>query len=204
MKRGKHEKPGSVKPAKVIALASALLLLICCTVGGTLAWLVDGEMAINIFTVGNIDITQTDTGAQAYQFVPGNAISRAPKVTVKAGSSASYLFVRIEEISNYYTLLSGRIIDWSVADGWTPVTGHHGFWYRAVDAADTDTDYYILKDDQVTVNSGVTMAMVSDLETTNPQIRITAAAVQQEALTDWTAAWNALPVEFTGTTESGS
>ena len=73
----------------------AIALVLCCVVGGSLAWLVDQTDPVkNTFTVGdiNIDLTETTTD---YKMVPGNTIAKDPTVTVKADSEASWLFVKV-------------------------------------------------------------------------------------------------------------
>ena len=79
---------------KTVALLLACVMALGVAIGGTMAWLVDstGEVK-NTFTVGdiNIDLTETDDGigidttttdnANDYHFVPGDTLSKDPKVT---------------------------------------------------------------------------------------------------------------------------
>ena len=80
---------------KKITLLLSLVLAVAMGIGGTLAWLTAKTEAVkNTFTVGNINITLTETTTN-YKMVPGQTIAKDPKVTVKAGSEACWLFVKI-------------------------------------------------------------------------------------------------------------
>ena len=56
--------------------ALAVVLVLCCAVGGTLAWLTQKtDAVVNTFTVGDINITLTETERE-YKMVPGNTIDK--------------------------------------------------------------------------------------------------------------------------------
>ena len=75
----------SVSSRAFIALL-ALVLVIGCVAGGTVAWLVaTTDTVTNTFTYGKINITLTET-ERTYNIVPGVALDKDPKVTVKGGS----------------------------------------------------------------------------------------------------------------------
>ena len=103
-----------------------------------------------------------------------------------------------------------KIIDWAVASGWTAVTGHDGYWYRMVSASTSDQSFAVLTDGistdnkvgSVTVSTEVTKEMVDTINTvaTQPTITVTAAAIQQDNVTDLADAWSKLPETFTGVT----
>ena len=189
---------------KTLITILATVLVCCCAVGGTLAWLMDSTQSItNTFTVGNVDIELTETDAEgnvlnasataqnaSFKMVPGSTIAKDPKITVKANSEAAWLFVKVEESSTLDTYIT-----WAIADGWTALADEDGVYYREAAAtgnADA-TPISILKDNSVTVNSGVTKAQMDALNaggTTQPTLKFTAYAVQKENLTV-TAAWAA-------------
>ena len=80
---------------KTLALVLALTLLVAGVVGGTLAWLTDRTAEVkNTFTVGDINIGLTETTTD-YKMVPGNTIAKDPTVTVKTGSDASYVRMKV-------------------------------------------------------------------------------------------------------------
>ncbi len=169
----------------------ALTLLIGCSLGGTMAWLMDSTGPVtNTFTVGDIKIYLTETTTE-YKIVPGVDIEKDPKVTVKDGSEACWLFVKVEE-TNWPELKDGqtRKVNYAIADDWTPLTGHIGVYYREVPAAETDQDFYVLEGNKVTVSENLTKAEINAIATT-PILSFTAYAVQQEGMADAAAAWAA-------------
>ena len=55
-------KTNRTMPIKIAALIAAIVLVIGCTAGGTVAWLVSKpDPIVNVFTVGNINATLTET-----------------------------------------------------------------------------------------------------------------------------------------------
>lgn len=174
---------------KTLTLVLSLALAVAIGIGGTLAWLTaKTEEVKNTFTVGNINITLTEEAGgntKEFKMVPGQTITKDPKVTVKAGSEACWLFVKIEESTNL-----DNFISYAVADGWTALTGVDGVYYRAVDATTTDMVYPVLTGNQVTVENDVTKAMMDNLTADNyPTLTFTAYAIQQAGFNDAAAAW---------------
>lgn len=196
---------------KILATVLAAALCIGIGIGGTLAWLADEtEDVVNTFTVGNINInlTETDNGVDKdgnentndYKMVPGNTIAKDPKVTVKANSEASWLFVKIEKSANFDDYME----DYVVADDWTELEDDKDnnelttVYYREVAATTADTNFIVLKDNQVKVLSTVSKSMMDDIEkgeVAEPTLTFTAYAVQMDNITTvgeaWTQAQNA-------------
>ena len=89
MKQGKYAAPvrrrrrrNTLKP---MLIAMAVVLLLGCVTGGTLAWLTDKtDEVINTFTTSDINITLTETdavnNAASFKMIPGYTITKAPKV----------------------------------------------------------------------------------------------------------------------------
>ena len=174
---------------KVFALVLAAALVLGAGIGGTLAWLTDKTDPItNTFTVGdiNIELTETTGGAdKQFKMVPGNKIAKDPKVTVKAGSEACWLFVKVDKSNGVDTYLT-----YAVDSGWTALTGSDGVYYCEVDAATSDTTYSVLVDDQVSVNENVTKAQMNELTSaTYPTLTFTAYAVQKDNVDTAAEAW---------------
>ncbi len=209
MRNGKFAKRGVATKSMVMILA--LVLVIGCAIGGTLAWLTAETAAVeNTFTVGNINIelkehkdgdkSAEEVTSNGYAIVPGDTLNKDPFVRVKATSEACYLFIYIDETNNTVTGLDGKVIQYTVnTTNWTAVEGHAGYYYKVLDAqTTTDTLYYILANDQVTVNSNLTKAMIDSTVATNaPKLTFYAAAVQKDNVTDVTVAWTKLPTTFT-------
>ena len=181
----------SVSSRAFIALL-ALVLVIGCVAGGTVAWLVaKTEPVVNTFTYGNINIALTeDAGGTEKQFkiIPGTDITKDPKVTVTAGSEDCWLFVKVvEEHWPTATLEDGtRKVSYTIADGWTPVEGQTNVYYREVKAADTVREFPVLKGNIVTVSDQLTKG---DIQATPPTLTFTAYAGQQENIDTAADAW---------------
>lgn len=160
---------------KSLALVLALAMIVVCVVGGTLAWLTATTPEVkNTFTTSDIDITLAETTGTSYQMIPGYTIAKDPKVTVLAGSEKCYLFVKVVKSANFDTFMT-----YDMADGWTALAGVNGVYYRIVDASETDQEFAVLKDNQVTVRGDVTKTMLNGLtEATQPTLTFTAYACQ--------------------------
>lgn len=172
---------------KSFIMALALVLVFAVAVGGVVAWLTDKTDPVkNTFTVGDINIKLEET-TTAYKMVPGNAIAKDPKVTVKAGSEACYLFVEVKKSANFDTFMT-----YAMADGWKVLDGQTGVYYREVDATTADTSFAVLKDNQVTVRDTVTKTQLEEVKTANqPTLTFTAYAVQKDNIADAATAWAA-------------
>ena len=177
----------SVSSRAFIALL-ALVLVIGCVAGGTVAWLVaKTEPVVNTFTYGNIDIALAETTGTNYKVIPGTVIEKDPKVTVKAGSEACWLFVKVEESG---TFVADKVT-YAIDNGWTPLEGEKGVYYREVAAVTADTDFSVLEGNKITVKDTLTKGDIKDIAATNPTLKITAYAVQQENIADAATAWKA-------------
>lgn len=110
-------------------------LVLCFTVGGALAWLIDTTPSVtNTFTYGDIEIDLTET-SRPYEMVPGKVLSKDPKITVKADSEPCWLFVQVNESANL-----GEFIEYEIAGGWEELDTVAGVYYRKVDAQHGSSD----------------------------------------------------------------
>ncbi len=165
-------------------------VLVCCTVmGGTLAYLMDKTTTItNTFTVGNVDIDLTEENEGPYKMIPGSTITKDPEITVKKGSEACYVFVKIEE-----TATASDILSWTIATGWTQLKDGSdqdiaGVFYRtqaAIAENGVDAIYSVFQNDQVTVDSDLS----ASTNTSNCKITITGYAVQKDNVNTPYEAW---------------
>lgn len=179
----------SVSSRAFIALL-ALVLVIGCVAGGTVAWLVaKTEPVVNTFTYGNIDITLTETTGTSYKIIPGTDITKNPKVTVKGGSEACWLFVKVEESG---TFVADKVT-YAIDKDWTALEGEKGVYYRKVAAVTADTDFSVLEGNKITVKDTLTKGDIKDIAATNPTLTFTAYAVQQENIADAATAWSKIP-----------
>ena len=165
---------------KATIAVTALLLVLCFAIGGTLAWLkAETKPVVNTFTYGDINIDLSESENLNLKMIPGNDITKDPKVTVEANSEACWLFVKVEKSDNYADYLA----NYTIADGWNELDGVAGVYYREVDAATAKdgTSYQVLKGDKVTVLDKVTKSMMEDIKNdtkTQPTLTFTAYAVQ--------------------------
>lgn len=94
------------KLRKVLLLACSAVLLVCLSVGATLAYLTSTDKVVNTFTVGNVQIKLDEAKANAdgslvanadrvkansYKLLPGHPYNKDPMVTVLKGSESCYV-----------------------------------------------------------------------------------------------------------------
>ena len=194
-----RNKTNRTVSAKIAALIAAIVLVIGCTAGGTVAWLVSKPTAItNVFTVGNINATLTETAkteTTEFKIVPGVDIFKNPVATVKANSEDCYLFVQLTE-KNWpdftETGSSTRKVKYEIANGWTKLKSENGVYvyYREVTKKDTDQPFDVLKDNKVTVSNTLTKENADAIQKTGaPKLTVAVYAVQKEGMGSVDKAW---------------
>ena len=211
MRTGKFQKITKKKrnnSTKIVTILLALALLVCCGIGGTVAWLMDSTEAVtHTFTIGDINLTLVESPYNAannsygnpvqstrenpltnsYPLIPGNSYKKDPKVTVLANSEDCYLFVRMEKIGNPDNYLDFTFND----DGWYTYNGEEGVYYREVSKSASDQSWDLLKkidgdftikvSDKI-VKAGTASGDYIDMPANNPEIKFTAYAVQKANL----------------------
>lgn len=182
------------KRALIILLAASMML--AGAAGGTIAYLHSGAQEVrNTFTFGDISITlqETDTGLDGddnvntnrYQMNIGQAIAKDPTVTVLSGSVDCWLFVKLEQSENL-----ADFMEYTIADGWTPVGEDGNLIVREVCRSAADQSYPVLRDNLVTVKDTVTLSDFAALSQADyPTLSFTAYAVQRENAETAEAAW---------------
>lgn len=175
---------------KIAALIAAIVLVIGCTAGGTVAWLVSKPAPIvNVFTVGNINAELTET-AKEFKIVPGVDVAKDPVATVKAKSEDCYLFVQLTE-ENWPAFTEAdnttRKVKYDIADGWTKL--EDGVYYRMVTKDDAkDQPFHVLQGDQVTVSNTLTKENADAIQKA-PKLTVAVYAVQKEGMGSAADAW---------------
>lgn len=173
---------------KTFVAMLALVLVIGCAVGGTVAWLVSSTNAVvNTFTYGDINITLGETTGSDYKIIPGVNIDKNPKVTVKKDSEACWLFVEVKEEGTFVA----NKVTYSIDDGWTQGDGTKiptNVYYRSVDAVKADTDFAVLKDNKIYVSEELSKSDIQSI-TAQPKLTFTAYAVQKDGIVDADTAW---------------
>lgn len=165
---------------KGLALVLALTLLVVGVVAGTLAWLTaKSDTVTNTFTTSDITVKLEETkgtsatGGKEFKMIPGYTISKDPKATVLTGSEECYLFVKLDESTNFKNYMT-----YEMDEGWTVVPGKTNVYFRKVLTANIGKPYSVLKGDQVTVKGTVTKEMMETAEQDKPTLKITAYASQ--------------------------
>ena len=188
------------KTRKILLMAACAVLLVCISVGATVAYLTSTDSVTNTFTVGKVAITLdeaqvTEYGvavegdarvkANTYKLIPGHEYKKDPTVHFVAGSEASWLFVKVENgISAIEadTKIAAQIAN----NGWTALTGVDGVYYQRVDANATSAAINYVVFEKFTLTD---TANVSAYE--NAAIKVTAYAVQADGFDTAKDAWNA-------------
>lgn len=185
-----YAKKNSSKKMFVALLAIALL--IGCTIGGTIAWLMDStETVTNTFTVGDVNIelkehdlksdgtldTTEVSSEDTYKIVPGTNQPKDPFVTVKAKSEDCYVFVQVQEVNNVAAKddsdnVTHKYVTWAIDDSvWTKLaenadTGVTTYYATTSYITDTaDKTYNVLKDQKVSYGDELTKDMIEKLYT---------------------------------------
>jgi predicted ribosomally synthesized peptide with SipW-like signal peptide len=175
---------------KLIVAIAALSILLCCAVGGTLAYLRDKtDTVTNTFTYGDINITLDESKDLNLKMIPGGKITKDPTVTVDPTSEACYLFVKIDAsaaVANY--------LEYDVDSAWTRLEGVENVYYMVLETVPQapNNEFPILKNNQVTVKTTVTKEMMEAVKANAKLVELsfTAYAVQKENVADVTTAWS--------------
>lgn len=174
---------------RALVVLLAVVLVIGCAAGGTVAYLVSKPAAItNTFTVGDINAELTET-TTTYHIVPGVDIEKNPVATIKGGSEDCYLFVKVDE-AKWPDVKNGNVrkVDYQIADGWTKLKD--GVYYRGVGKNAADQDFPILKENKVTVSDTLTKTEVEAIKTAGePTLTFTVYAVQKAGVDTPAEAW---------------
>ena len=180
------------KKKKLLILIACECVLLFTMVTGTIAWLTDQSATVtNTFKPSDISITLTETkGGTDHEFkmVPGATIEKDPVVTVAKNSEACYVFVKVEEDLGAWEATGkpfANYLEYSVASGWTALSGETGVYYRLVSTSDDDQPFQVLNENKVTVKNTVTKDDMKKLYATGakmPALKFTAYAIQSENL----------------------
>ncbi len=225
MHMNKHHENGGSRSTRAAAKRIGRVFLPICllavlavvSIGGTVAYLTSSPApVVNTFTVGDVDITLTETKYNckdengndsyadapaegvdnSYPMVPGKTYKKDPTVTVVTPTTniPVYLFVKFEELGNAstyleYTSLLSESKDWTPGDG-TKIPAN--VWYRTVDPTVTPLSWELLAKDAngytITVNSN-TVTEETMAAASNAKLKYTAYAIQTETFADAADAW---------------
>ena len=193
---------------KLTVVLLAVVLVLCCTIGGSLAWLMDTSNTVtNTFTVGDIAIELKEHSLvngelsneevvasieNTYKILPGTTQPKDPFVRFTKESEACWLFVKIDEENNTVDDKNYKYVTYTVDSAWTPVEGTTNVYYINLTSgmvAD-QTVKNILDNKTVSYNQDLTKEELAVAATKQPKLIFTAYAVQKEAAATAAAAWN--------------
>lgn len=203
------------RQARRVALTLVLMLTVALvSIGGTLAWLTaQTDEITNTFTVGDINITLTETpntdtdgdevdDTWTAKLIPGEEYAKNPTVGVVAGSEECYLFVKATEVNNPSTYLDYSYTMDADNSGWNKLTGvnlnaNETVWYRVVDASENAYSAELLTGNKVTVKddllkkgtTGTTAPVMPSDNASAPTITFQAYAVQKDNVDTAADAW---------------
>jgi len=172
---------------KIGALKLVLLLIAFVSVSTTLAYLVARtQPVINTFTVGEINISLTESTGTKYDMIPGVTWKKDPTITVKKGSEACWLFVKIEESDMFNAYMS-----YEVNEEWEPLGEETGVYYRQMGETMSDITLGVLKNNVIHIKDTVREEDLAKI-TQNPTLTFTAYAIQLEGNEHVHSAWQAI------------
>lgn len=204
---GKYTRSGKRSfGSKSVFLMLALVLVIGCTIGGTLAWLTAKTSDVeNTFVAGQIGTLELEeeadqiTTTEGHQFIviPGVDITKDPKVTYTPTTAEgtvpvdAYVFVELTGIGQnkwawnataaQYEIKSDNnvVLSFQIADGWTVVPGVSDVYYKTSTGTTGLTADAIIQDNKITVSHLITEDDVTTVATAADKLTFTAYAIQQ-------------------------
>lgn len=190
------KKTRRAKARRALLSISLVLVVAFAAVGGTIAWLQDETQTVtNTFSPSNIKVelaesdsadADNDANTNDYQIIPGQDITKDPKVSASANVDY-YVFVKVTE-QNWPTWTENdnitKKVYYEIADGWIELTGDYDngvkVYYQEVAAGSPFEKVSVLKNDKVIVSENVTKEELKTIKKDNPPtVTVQAYAIQQ-------------------------
>ena len=179
---------------KVVVLLLAVVLLIGCVAGGTLAYLMTKSATVtNTFVAGEIGtLSLAETTGNSYNVTPGVDITKDPVVTFKGNNVAAYVFLKVDatgwtvsgsDTTYTYSIGTNQEMKWELV-GWTKL--EDGVYYKEVAANAGEQSWSVIKDNKITVSYEITKANINNY---TKGLSFTAYAIQKDGFTTVSAAW---------------
>jgi len=191
---------------KALLLFLGAILLVVCTVFGTLAYLTSTDEVINSFTVGKVKITldeakvdeygvaevpEVRVKANSYKLIPGHEYTKDPTVTVVAQSEACYVYVKVVNGISAYEDDANTIAAQIAAKGWAALDGVANVFYKSVDAESAKTGTTLDVFDGFEIATDADWSALTEEQIAQLKVSVTAYAVQTDGFGDAKAAWDA-------------
>lgn len=196
------------KLRRILLTVCSAALLVCVTVGATVAYLTSTKTVTNTFTVGKVDIVldeadvkpdgtyETNKDARVteneYHLVPGHTYIKDPVVHVAANSEDCWLFVKLE--NDLKDIIDTTTIENQItAKGWTVLDADNGIYaYNTKVTKSSTIQNFPVFDNFKLKNDADVSGYVTDKTADDPvEIKVTAYAVQADGFTSAQAAWTA-------------
>lgn len=158
-----------MKKKNIVKIASLAAIILLAGVGATFAYFTDSQSASNILSMGHVDISLTeemkdpsdpDGPPVPYQdptnLMPGDVISKIPKITVEKNSLACYIRAVVTVTNPPQSDPQVTIAHINVSDDWVivPDKKAENIWYC----------YYVGGEDAGIVSPGQTLQLFSEVE----------------------------------------
>ena len=171
------------KRLKIIAIA--LICIVFVAVGGSFALLTSVAGPVeNVFTIGNIKLSLSETTGGSYKLIPGTVIAKDPTVKVEAGSEDCWLFIKVDKTQYFEDYIS-----YQIDSGWTILGGYDGVYYRKVIKSGGGDQFPILADNAINVREDLTEEKMAAI-TALPKITFKAYAIQSHGIETANDAWH--------------
>ena len=207
------------KLRKDLLLACSAVLLVCLSVGATIAYLTSNDTVTNTFTVGNVQIkldeakANTDGSlvpdaervkANSYKLLPGHTYNKDPMVTVLNGSESCYVKMTMSisksaaldaifapDGANMISIFNGyNSTNWIYKGNTvTDDVRTYEFWYKETVAAPTADVPLDALFDSITVPSTINNNQLATIS--GMEITVNAYAIQADGFNTPELAWAA-------------
>lgn len=141
------------KLRRILLTVCSAALLVCVTVGATVAYLTSTDKVENTFTVGNVQIKLDEADvdvngvvekdkdgkelprvqANEYKLMPGHTYTKDPIVHVDAASEDCWLFVKVENGIANIEASTNNIASQLTANGWKLVSDNVYAYHKELD-----------------------------------------------------------------------
>lgn len=193
---------------KTLLLVCMMALVVCISVGATIAYLTSQDTVTNTFTVGQvgIELWETDVDeddneadnhpeknldkANKYHLLPGHEYVKDPTVYVDETSESCYLYVKvindIADIEDKANTVEEQI----EANEWLPLQGVDNVYWKLYDKDEEGAklDHPVFGTFKI-AGEGVKNSDIAAYE--NKTITVTAYAIQKDGFDDPVEAWEA-------------
>jgi len=194
-----------MKLKKILTLMCCAVLLVCISVGATVAYLTSQDAVTNTFTVGALTITLDETDvdvngvkdgetrvkANTYHIVPKHTYTKDPVVHFPSTNDKSYVFVKVQnDLAAYESTATGyvNIATQITNNGWAALNGVNNVFYQVVEKTGANQDLEVFESFTIDENA---QNVEGFADIAKKQILVNAYAIQFDGFENANAAWTA-------------